>query len=253
MVNMSISEASLKELREIGLTEYEINALLALIDGGKMSASEISSRSKVPYSRIYEVLSRLEDREFIQIFKGRPTKYLSKSPKEIVSLVQLEWQKKIDGFGKYIIEELQPRYEKETPLSTRDVWLLNGRSAIFAKALDILEGTREELLISLPSLDVNVPELKSLVEQALSVKAKVKILTERVPHAMRALIPDSYEVRTRERVFGAGIVSDKRHTLIMLSESDNDEEFLGIYSSHVVFADMASAYFHSLWRDSTQL
>jgi hypothetical protein len=98
-----------------------------------------------------------------------------------------------------------------------------------------------------------VPELRSVVEEALSVKAKVKILTERVPRQMRELIPDSFEVRTRERVFGAGIVSDKRHTLIMLSESENDEDFLGIYSSHVIFAEMASAYFHSLWRDSSEL
>ncbi|MGY5852994.1 MAG: hypothetical protein RTU92_05460, partial [Candidatus Thorarchaeota archaeon] len=61
------------------------------------------------------------------------------------------------------------------------------------------------------------------------------------------------EVRTRERVFGAGVVSDRKHTLIMLAQSDNDAEFLGIYSSHIVFAEMASAYFESLWTDSIPL
>ena len=46
---MSTSEATIKALKELGLTEYETAAYLALVAGGQMSASDISSRSKVPY------------------------------------------------------------------------------------------------------------------------------------------------------------------------------------------------------------
>jgi sugar-specific transcriptional regulator TrmB len=40
---MKVSENALKALRELGLTEYETSAYLALVDGGKMAASDISS------------------------------------------------------------------------------------------------------------------------------------------------------------------------------------------------------------------
>ncbi|MGY5874358.1 MAG: helix-turn-helix domain-containing protein [Candidatus Thorarchaeota archaeon] len=250
---MSASEATLKALREIGLTEYETAAYLTLVDGGEMSASDVSSKSTVPFSRVYDVLGRLESRGFIQLIKGRPTLYLAKAPSEVVKLVQISWTELLEKHSKVIVDELQPRFEQETPATTRDVWLLHGRSAILAKALETLESTREELLLSIPSLDVSESEVKSIVEGVLTVKVKVKILTSSVPRGMQNLIPSNFEVRTRERVFGAGVVSDRKHTLIMLAQSEDDAEFLGIYSSHFVFAEMASAYFESLWTDSIPL
>jgi predicted transcriptional regulator len=69
---MSASEATIKALKELGLTEYETAAYLALVEGGQISASDVSSRSKVPYSRIYDVLGRLEEKAFIQVQRGRP-------------------------------------------------------------------------------------------------------------------------------------------------------------------------------------
>ncbi|TFF91191.1 TrmB family transcriptional regulator, partial [Candidatus Thorarchaeota archaeon] len=77
---MKVSENALKALRELGLTEYETSAYLALVDGGKMAASDISSESGVPYSRIYDVLGRLEEKGFVQIQRGRPTLYTAKAP-----------------------------------------------------------------------------------------------------------------------------------------------------------------------------
>ncbi len=250
---MTASEATLKALRELGLTEYEMNSYLALIDGGQTSASEISSKSGVPYSRIYDTLGNLERRGFIIVSKGRPTLYQAKSPKEIVKLVQLDWEEKLGRFSKVIVEELQPRFEQESPATTRDVWLMHGKAAILAKALGILEETREELLLSLPSFDLKDEQLNSVIESALGVKAKVKILTSTIPKKMIDLIPNNFEVRTRDRVFGAGVVSDRKHTLIMLSEGTQETDSLGIYSSHYIFADMAAAYFESLWKDSNPI
>ena len=250
---MSASEATLKALRELGLTEYEMNSYLTLIDGDRMTASDVSSKSGVPYSRIYDTLGSLSKRGFIIIYKGRPTLYQAKAPREIVRLVQLDWEEKLDRFSKVIVSELQPRFEQETQATTRDVWLLHGTAAILAKALEILDDTKEELLLSLPRFDLNDEQMSSVIDPVLSVKAKVKILTSSVPRKMRDLIPNNFEVSTRERVFGAGVVADRTHTLIMLSEGTEETESLGIYSSHHIFADMAAAYFESLWTDSKPL
>ena len=61
----SVSDATLKALKQMGLTEYETQAYLALVDGGQMAASDVSAKSKVPFSRIYDVLGRLEEKQFI--------------------------------------------------------------------------------------------------------------------------------------------------------------------------------------------
>jgi len=36
----------------------------------------------------------------------------------------------------------------------------------------------------------------------------------------------------------------------MLAGGEESDEFLGIYSSHNIFAAMSSSYFWSLWKDS---
>ncbi len=254
---LSLSESTLKSLKEMGLTEYEVQAYVVLVEGGQMAASDISSKSGVPFSRVYDVLGRLEEKGFIQIIRGRPTLYVAKAPTEIVRLVKLAWEEKIERASKSVVDELQPRYERETPATSRDVWLLHGRPNILAKALEMLEGAREEILLSIPTLDMSayagdeeVEDLTAIVESVLRHKvAKVYVLTSSVPEELKNMIPSSVVVRTRP-AFGAGLVIDRRDVLIMLAGNESNGDFLGVFSSAPVFAAMASNYFDTLWKES---
>jgi sugar-specific transcriptional regulator TrmB len=258
---MSVSEATLKALKKLGLTEYEVQAYVALVDGGQMAASDISTVSKVPYSRIYDVLGRLEEKGFVQIQRGRPTRYIAKAPTEIMQLVRLAWEEKLETAGRVVVEELQPRFERETQATSRDVWLLHGRAAILAKALEMVGGAKEEVMFSLPTMDmsaisetINVEDLTEIVERILTLKVpKIHILTSHVPDNLKTMISSDVEVRTRDKVFGAGLVIDRRQTLITLAGGESEQSFLGIYSSHAVFAEIANLYFDSLWNESNPL
>jgi sugar-specific transcriptional regulator TrmB len=252
VVTMSVSDATLKALKQLGLTEYETNAYLSMIAGGpQMAASDISSKSQVPYSRIYDVLGRLEEKGFITISKGRPTLYTAKSPTEIVQLVRLDLEQRIEAASKQVVDELLPLFQQETTATTRDVWLLHGRAAILAKALEMLDAARDSVLLSVPTLNIEAEDISPVIDKVFSVKAgRVRVLTSGIDSSLKSIIPSGFEVRTRDRVFGAGLVIDNRQTLIMLAASDTEGEFLGIYSSAPVFAAMASAYFESLWSDS---
>ncbi|MGY5880947.1 MAG: helix-turn-helix domain-containing protein [Candidatus Thorarchaeota archaeon] len=248
---MSVSDATLKALKQLGLTEYETQAYLALIDGGQMSATDASAKSKVPFSRIYDVLGRLEEKQFIQVQKGRPSMYVAKSPTELVALIKLDWDERLKESSTIVVEELQPLFEKETKQTPRDVWVIHGRASILAKAMEMLEAGKEIVLLSLPSFDLSDEDVDTVVEKVLEVKANVNILTSSINESLKALIPDRFEVRTRERVFGAGLVVDNKFTLIMLAGGEESEDlFLGIYSSHAVFAAMATSYFESLWKEA---
>ena len=56
---MSISDRSRKAMENLGLTGYEIRVYLSLLDTGSMTAADISKKSGVPYSKIYEVTQQL--------------------------------------------------------------------------------------------------------------------------------------------------------------------------------------------------
>ncbi len=249
---LSTSEKTVRALKDLGLTEYETASYLVLVEKGPMSASEISAKSRVPYSRIYDVLTRLEEKGFVQVRRARPTVYFAKAPTEVVRLVRLAWEDKIDKSSKVVVGELQPRFEREVQATTRDVWVMHGKASILAKAIEMLTSAREEVKLSIPNLDADLGDIASLADKVLQVKAeRVYILTSRVSDSLRNLIPDNFEIRIRH-VFGAGLVVDGRETLIMLAGATEelDSEFVGVYSSHAVFAAMGGAYFDSLYASS---
>ncbi|MDH5782875.1 MAG: TrmB family transcriptional regulator, partial [Candidatus Bathyarchaeota archaeon] len=69
MVNsasLPLSGEAKKVLRELGLTQYETRAYLALVDKGVLTASQISEYADVPYSKIYEVLASLEKKGWVK-------------------------------------------------------------------------------------------------------------------------------------------------------------------------------------------
>jgi sugar-specific transcriptional regulator TrmB len=54
-VQSAISERARKALQELGLTDYEVRAYLALVEMGPLTASELSELKLIPYSKVYEV------------------------------------------------------------------------------------------------------------------------------------------------------------------------------------------------------
>jgi sugar-specific transcriptional regulator TrmB len=77
---MSISDKTKKSLEKIGLTSYEIKSFSELLRIGEITAADLSQKSSVPYSKIYEVLGSLEEKGWIGSDDSRPTKYFAKSP-----------------------------------------------------------------------------------------------------------------------------------------------------------------------------
>ncbi len=73
MDRVSISDKTRKALEKIGLTSYEIRTFSALLKAGEQTASEISQKSGVPYSKIYEVLGTLVEKSWIGTDDSRPT------------------------------------------------------------------------------------------------------------------------------------------------------------------------------------
>jgi len=62
-------------LRSAELSNYEINAYVALLRSGSLTARELSIKSSVPTGRIYEILEELKNRKMIVIQDSRPKEY----------------------------------------------------------------------------------------------------------------------------------------------------------------------------------
>ena len=67
-------------LKELGLTQYETDAYMVLLEKGLLTATECSAASGVPRPRCYDVLRSLMEKGLVRMEPGRPVKYSAIPP-----------------------------------------------------------------------------------------------------------------------------------------------------------------------------
>jgi sugar-specific transcriptional regulator TrmB len=246
---MSVSEDARKALREIGLTSYETRAYLALIESGVMTASQVSDRSDVPYSKIYETLNSLQRKGWTETKKGRPTRYYPKAPSEAFQATRLRLEENIGLWNQAVIEELQPLYERREFREKPDVWILRGESSVVAKLQEMVDGAKKELMVAAPGFARGFVEAGVLMLSRLqSSGIDVRVMITGDWNAGELGVVG--EVKVRKGMFGGGVIVDGREALLLLGE---EKPTLVIWSNHIGLVKFAKDYFQQLWNTAESL
>ena len=80
-------------LKLFGLTDYESKAYTALVLSGPSKAGVLSHESKIPQSKIYEVLENLMSKHLVEMFSGRPKEFKAIPPKSALGSLLDEKEK----------------------------------------------------------------------------------------------------------------------------------------------------------------
>ncbi|UCE43906.1 MAG: TrmB family transcriptional regulator [Candidatus Bathyarchaeota archaeon] len=239
-----MSDEARRTLREIGLTSYETRAYLALVESGVMIASQVSKRSTVPYSKIYETLNSLQRKGWIETKKGRPTKYYPKSPSEAFQAARLHLEEKTRSWEHAVMRELQPLYEHREFREKPDIWILRGESSVLAKLQEMLKGAKKELMIAAPEFARVFAKAGVLMVRRLQdsgVRVQVMATGDWNIEKLQGI----GEIRVRKSMFGGGVIVDGREALLLLGE---EKPTLVIWSNHVGLVKFAKDYFQHLWK-----
>ncbi|MBC7130795.1 TrmB family transcriptional regulator, partial [Candidatus Bathyarchaeota archaeon] len=139
-------------LRKVGLTEYEAEAYLLLLEKGALTAKQISYGAQIPYSKVYQILNSLEKKGWVEVARKRPSKYFPKSPETALMITRKALENEWMQVEAALIEDLSPLYEKLKTQEKYDIWILRGLTNIFPKFKEMIKKCRKEILIALPSV-----------------------------------------------------------------------------------------------------
>lgn len=232
------------------MTDYEARAYAGLVSAGPSSAGELSKQANVPYSRIYDILSRLERRGWVEVQSGRPTKYKAKAPAEVVRLLKIEQERQLKELGEGVVRELEPLYERRVEAKRPDVWIIRGGSNLLAKAGEMLAHAQVEALISLPRMTDEIARLGAFLPALGAKNIAVRVLASEKPKLEKSSLPPNLEIRRRDTLFGGGVIVDGREVLLVLG---GEGELVGIWSDEVGLTRFAKEYFEYLWKDSRKI
>ncbi len=255
---MSISDKTRKSLDKIGLTSYEIRTFTALLKTGEITASELSQKSGVPYSKIYEVLGTLEEKGWAGSDDSRPTKYFAKSPATALDTTKQKKEQDFKENQNIILNELIPLYEKSGTSERPDIWVLSGTVNIASKVLEMVELCKNEVLIAIPKASEDLvkqalPKLRLLHDKGVDVTI---LTSDNLDKESLKAITRVAKVKVKKGLFGGGIISDKRYVVILLGPEVSDStsaDMVAIWADHAGLAGFAREYFEYLLKDSKEV
>ena len=255
---MSVSDKTKKSLENIGLTSYEIRSYTTLLKEGEINASEISEKSGVPYSKIYEVLGILEEKGWIGSDDSRPTKYFAKSPTTALETTKQSAENEFLKNQSVILTELTSLYEKSGTSEKPDIWVISGAMNIVAKIMELVENCRSEVLIAIPQAGEEIvkqalPKLRQLNEKGV----KITILTsDKLDKESVKAISRIAKIKIKSGLFGGGIISDKRYVVILMGpeiSGSKTTDIVAIWADHAGLAGFAKEYFEYLLKDAKEV
>jgi sugar-specific transcriptional regulator TrmB len=246
---VAVSENTRETLREMGLNAYETDAYIALLEGGQMTAMEISREAHVPYSKIYEVLNSLKEKAWIKSSESRPFKYYPVPPLEAAASTRLRLEDKYQSWENAVAEELQPLYEKRELVERPDMLILRGQQAVLTKLEEVLKKATKEIMIAAPEFERAIIASADLVLAGLKKTVTVKLMVAGKNEDWLFLkkIAGVNELRVRDHMFGGGVIADGKEAMLFLGE---DKPSLVIWSNHVGLVGFAREYFQFLWDSS---
>lgn len=238
-----------RALKAIGLTEYEILAYLALINFGELTAGEISRATPIPYSKVYSVLDNLERKGWVEIKGGRPRRYYPRAPSDALRGEKLRQESLFEQYQQLIISELQPVFEQKKIKERPEIWIVRGTANIIMNITEVIERTKRELMIALPKISNEFSRVVlPIIDKLRDKRVNILLLTTKDSIKHMDKLPIYFaEVRVRNEMFGGGLVSDGRESLLFLGEGEDDQKALAIWSDHVGLTSIAKIYFKHLW------
>ncbi len=250
-----------------GLSNYESRAYLTLLSKGIRTAREIADESKIPFGRIYDVLSSLEDKGLVDTQESRPKKFVAKGPKialnNLLTMKKGELQSLTDKAG--VIEEKLSSLHSTKPEESLFWSVALGEKAINRYIEKISEAEKElhaiiniRVAARLPQKDI-IKNLTNTIGQLCERGVSVKVLLVGVaPRSLEEeylasvakffVALDRAEVKHTQISTTAFDVIDGEKVLIkVMNPVRPDEFFAWIFVWQKKFAMELNTTFQELW------
>src|SRR5688500_2229881 len=127
-------------LRQLGFSEYEARAYLALLQRNPLNGYELAKLSGLPRANVYAVLQKLEERgAVVRLDMPSGARYAPVAPTELTQRIASRFEDVLSA-TQQALEQLA------TPAAAEYVWSIQGYAALIDHAHALIDATQEQLL-----------------------------------------------------------------------------------------------------------
>lgn len=231
------TETLRRALTESGMTGYEVEAYLTVLEVGSGPVVQVAEQSSVPAAQIYETVRSLEDRGFVETIERDRLHVRAREPTEVLEALRSKSQLLADA-----ADEVETRWERPSPEAYR-VNVHKRRATVVENARTAIEDA--EVAVEVAA----TPSQLETLQPALREASDRGVLTRATLFGDRDAIDPSRlgvnHVRWRELPGPFVAIVDRRQAYF--SPSDHHGEAYGV----VIDDDILTLVLH--WYYLTQL
>lgn len=223
------------DLIELGFTDYEAKAYIALLQKNPATAYEIAKNATVPTSKIYEVLVKLAEKGVISEFEeNNKRKYIPMDPEEMLD----SYRSKLDNTLSRLKTSLK-NVNQENELAY--IWNIMDYEYLMDKARRMIDEAEKTLLISI------WPEEYDLLQTNLGKATKLGIKAA-VIHFGQIIAPwgQSFPHPIEDTIYaekgGRGLVIVADSQEVLFGKIGQNNEVQGANSMNEGFVAIAEDY-----------
>jgi sugar-specific transcriptional regulator TrmB len=254
---MIIQKKSLVKLRDFGLNTYESKIWSALLSRGVSTAGELSDIANVPRSRSYDVLESLEKKGFVSMKQGKPIKYITVPPKEVLERVKKNTEiktikqiKTIDDLKTgSVIKELGKLYEQGSSTQNQNEisGSLTGRKNLYNHLGSMLRNVKNsvEIMTNVERFEDKTKHFKGIFDNLNKKRVKIKVAL----NSIKNLKPNqSFETRKTDINARFCIVDGKEVLFMLFGDGEIHPNYdIGIWVVNESFAGNMKNIFNKTW------
>jgi len=139
-------EEIIEKLQKLGLTKYESLAYITLLKLGPSKATDITKESGIPHTRVYDVLSSLHRKGFVDVMHGSPRLYKPVNPEVVLEKIKEDFIEDIENLKVAFLDLYREVHGEELP----EIWTIQGFDNTVERAEYVVRTAKHEVLINTP-------------------------------------------------------------------------------------------------------
>jgi HTH-type transcriptional regulator, sugar sensing transcriptional regulator len=220
-----------ENLARFGFSSYETKAYIALLHKNPVSGYELAKNSRIPPSKIYEVLNKLLNKSVVIPTGANPVKYV---PQDVGVFL-----KNLKDETCRAIESLEQNLPKGRPDISHTIWQVPDRSQLLHKAKSLIDECIQEILIS--GWPNELEELIPVLEKKKGVKIAAVVYGELSLHVGTVYNHTIAEIKRTEKGGREFTLVTDNHNLLQ-AIIPGARSITGVWTTNETLVDVAKDF-----------
>jgi sugar-specific transcriptional regulator TrmB len=256
-------ESSLKE--NFKLSSYEARAYISLLRLGGQTTKQLSSSSSIPLPRVYDTLESLMSKGFVmpkdEIFLAIPPKQALKGRNRQFEIQFSEDQKRRSEAESRLTEllEQQTITESGTDQTFSEISVLKGFNAIANKFEELLEGSKEVILVAKRAVEAKEFFIPILLQYAKPGRRRIRIVAPRnvklTKEDLEQARAANAQIRRSDNVIFDMMITDQDDVMIGVPDPLSEElnHAIAIWVRNASFARSTRNSVEEMWESAERV